>query len=321
MNSNTQIVLSILISFLIAFAVLLVVLNSFDPHKNEKKFSWDNLSPKKKIFILGSSQVGQLNTNFIDQYITKYDSIYVVYNLATFSDDPTRRLSQLEGIISTKPVLVVYGIGFRDFGTYVSNTNQQYALPNTQQFFHNVITPKNLIQYDFSSFENPKLTTLTMFRNSFGLVKECEACNEPKTPFYSHDIKHLKIIKTQHELKKEVENGGSPLVNEIPPPPENQNLIALKKIIAALQKNNIKVILFTTPHNSAYLDAMRDSEKQAYSSILKNISKEYDVKIYSLEDKYADLNIWSATDHVSYTKDALIYSDDVAKIILTEFSP
>ena len=218
MNPNIRIVLSILISFSIAFAVLLVVLNSFDPHKNEKKFSWENLSTKKKIFILGSSQVGQLNTNFIDEQITKYDSTYVVYNLATFSDDPTRRLGQLEGIISTKPVLVVYGIGFRDFGTYVSNTNQQYALPNIQQFFHDVITPRNLFQYDFSSFENPKLTTLTMFRNSFGFVKECEACNEPNTPFYSHDIKHLEIIKTQHELEKEVEDRGYPLVNEIPPP-------------------------------------------------------------------------------------------------------
>ena len=319
MNLNTRIVLSILISFLIAFAVLLVVLNSFDTHKNEKKFSWDNLSTKKKIFILGSSQVGQLNTNFIDEQITKYDSTYVVYNLATFSDDPTRRLGQLEGIISAKPVLVVYGIGFRDFGTYVSNTNQQYTLPNTQQFFHYIITPRNLIQYDFSSFENPKLTTLTMFRNSFGLVKECEACNEPNTPFYSHDIKHLKIIKNQHELEKEVKDNGSTLVNYIHSP-ENQNLIALKKILVSLQKNNIKVILFTTPHNRAYLDAIHDSEKQAYSLILENISKEYNVKIYSLEDNYADLNIWSSTDHVSYTKEAVIYSDDISKIIIDELN-
>lgn len=311
-----------MISFIITFSILFVFLDSFDTHKNEKNFPWENLDPKKKIFILGSSQVGQLDTDFIDEYVSKSSrGRYIVYNLATFSDDPTRRLGQLEGIISAKPVLVVYGIGFRDFGTQRSTVNQQHPLPDTQKFFHNLLTLENFVHYDFSSFENPKLTTLTMFRNSFGVVKECAMCNEPNTPFYSHDIKHLEIIKSQYELKKDVENGGYLLINKISPPEENQNVFALKKMIVDLQKNNIKVVFFITPHSRAYLDAMHDSEKQALNSILENISKESNVKIYSLEDKYADLNIWSIADHVAFTKDSIIYSEDVAKIILNELEP
>ncbi len=54
--------------------------------------------------------------------------------------------------------------------------------------------------------------------------------------------------------------------------------------------------------------------------MLDNKSNEFDIPIYSLHEKYVDLEIWRETLHVAIHPDAQIYTDDILKIILKETS-
>jgi len=310
---KSRIVISILFSFSIAFTILFLVLDSVESTKLDMSCLKDS-DLKKKIFILGSSQVGNIDAVFIDSYISKSstEGEYIVYNLAVVADDPTRRTRQLEQIISAKPVLVTYGLGYSDFE---GQTYPIHPLFDTKQFSHDLtnIFFKNFVSYDFAKFENPKFTLFMLFKNFFG---EAEIfCNESNSPFYTPRPNHTIINKDvlKEESRSIVENKINPS--------EDDRVRALKKIIAGLQKNNIKVILFITPFSAAYLDTIPDSEKKIFHSIMKNISKEFNVKIYFLEEKYLDLNVWSDPTHIAFNKDSIIYSDDVAKIIFSEISP
>ncbi len=108
--------------------------------------------------------------------------------------------------------------------------------------------------------------------------------------------------------------------NKISDYDKNVNVIALKEIITKLQQNGIKIIIFTTPQSKYYLNAMPSSGKTAFDTIIQNLEKDYKIKIYSLQDKYKDLNIWYDPQHVAIFNNTQIYSEDVAKVILGEIN-
>jgi len=95
----------------------------------------------------------------------------------------------------------------------------------------------------------------------------------------------------------------------------------LKKIISELKKNDIEVILFSTPLSRIYLDKIGSADIEIFEAALQKISDEFDVKLYHFHDKYADTNVWSDISHVSTNPNSSIYSTDIANIILNEINP
>ena len=131
------------------------------------------------------------------------------------------------------------------------------------------------------------------------------------TPFYKHyDAEFYPISKVQLEdfVKKHPFTGFDSISKE-------RNVEALKNIIYQLQKNNIKVIIFTTPVSKFYLDTVPLSDKQTFDSIMKDIEKEFNMEVYYLHDKYTEQDIWFDPSHVALYKSEK-YNDDVIKIIL-----
>ena len=62
----------------------------------QKEFYSKNFdSDEKRIYILGSSQAVAINPTYIDDYLSKANHNYEVFNLATISDSPTQRLENL----------------------------------------------------------------------------------------------------------------------------------------------------------------------------------------------------------------------------------
>jgi len=78
------------------------------------------------------------------------------------------------------------------------------------------------------------------------------------------------------------------------------------------------VILFSVPYPSVYLEKISESDIEIFTSRLEKISKENNLEVYHLYDKYAELNIWWDGTHVSMANTTSTYSLDVAKIILQE---
>ena len=92
----------------------------------------------------------------------------------------------------------------------------------------------------------------------------------------------------------------------------------MKRIIDKLQKNDIKVILFLTPHSKVFLDYFPENERVAFQEIIDNISVTKEISIYSEMDRYSELNVWNDHTHLSVNNNTNFYSKDIAKFILDE---
>jgi len=120
-------------------------------------------------------------------------------------------------------------------------------------------------------------------------------------------------LKSQPNLMKQAK-----LYAQIDPYTLEKNSKALKKVIKVLQDNDIKVVLFTIPHSEPILEQISDSDYALFHSTMQSISNEYNVPVYSLLENYRSMKIWQGTYHVTTSEEGIIYSEDVAKIILNE---
>ena len=89
-------------------------------------------------------------------------------------------------------------------------------------------------------------------------------------------------------------------------------------MIKKLQEADIKVVLFTTPLHENFLINVQESEKRKLYDLVDQSAKEFNLDVYDFQDKYAKLPIFLDVNHVSYHKDSMIYSYDVAEMIMME---
>jgi hypothetical protein len=312
---SLKIIFSICIAFLVAFTSLFVFLYWF-PDSNqhrEREFFTQEFDPKiNKIFLIGSSHVGMLNTTLINEKIQTDYSNYHVYNLAYSGDVPDERIKTINKIISLKPRIVLYGISYRDFES--QNTNQ--ILPNTYDLIDYIQTKNFAFQFDIP---NPKLTTLTMvhdYTKSHKLSSRESGVIFADTPFFQY-LPSYDQISTSNQLEEMIPLAHFESVH-LDPPSKNKEVIALQEMIDLLHKNNIKIVIFTTPHQKFFVDGVPQTQKEIFNSILQYLNANSNVKIYDLTDKYADLPIWLNIEHVAYNPASSIYSNDIANIILNE---
>ena len=173
---NKKIVFYVFIAFLISFFILYFFQFWSKSHieifKLENNFFSSNFDTHdKKIFIIGSSEVGMLNATYINVNLSTPG--YTVHNLAIPSDTPSQRLNSIEQIILLKPQLVVYGVGYRDFSdknTLIKSENspENKLLPDPSMVLQNyrIIDMINGIVH----IDSPKFVTVTRFGPSFPLT-------------------------------------------------------------------------------------------------------------------------------------------------------
>jgi len=293
---------------------------------------------KKNVFLIGASQVGRLNATYMQESISKINSDYEIYNLSINVDTPITRINWVPEIVDSKPVLVVYGLTFRDLTGDLPNMPFRFdyeaviqepitdviggdkptsILADPEESFNKWIDEQTVI--DFSNFDNSQETIL----NLLGLVPEKRIKPDFRpasedTPF-THYRKTMNRIVDEERIMKMyqiyLKQGRAFTGYE---PGKDIDDQTLKKIITDLKKNDIKVILFSTPIPRYYLDRISDSDIEIFTSALDQIADELDVKVYHFYDKYADMNIWYDLRHVSMNKTANIFSSDIAEIISNE---
>lgn len=302
-----KIILSVAISFIVAFVIFYIFMTSYPntlAFREETFYSQNFENDKKKVFVIGSSHVGQLNTTLINDYVKQVHHDYEIFNLAYQGDTPQKRIKTLEQMISSKPDIVVIGVSFRDFDS--KNIKNEFDM---KKYSIGVILSDS-IENNF--FSNPKFTTLTAIRD---LNSEQESDNyKINTPFFSY-LSNQKIA-TIKELNDEAitSNPSKLFISDIQ---TNEQLKYLKKMINEFQKNNVKVVIFATPLNTIYLKDIPEIQKESFKQILDEVQKN-NVMIYDLTEKYSDKPIWLNTSHVAYNKNSTIYSEDIAKIIVNE---
>ena len=311
---NGKITLCVIISFFFTFTLLFSTnASSLDPTPslfNYEFFTQEFEPDKKIILLLGSSNVGQLNVAKINEIVSSQHTDYEIFNLAYNADTPKIRFNSIEETISLKPEYVFYGVSFIDFR---SPTEKENIFDIKFSFAQ--LLPNNTIE----KF-NPKFNTIEKIKETFVSTDlfppPRKFFSVPNTPFFEYNEDSTTIL-TEDELKRGLPLSGV-YASEINLTDDHQEVQHFEKIISEFQKNNIKVVIFTTPVHNLYYNALSDSVKDDFNKLLERISNDYDVKIYDFSNEFGDMDIYWDLIHVSYNEKSLVYSESVAKIILKE---
>lgn len=326
-------VLLVIFASLVLSLTITYSLNYWDDFNVKLFYNQDSDSDEKKIFLIGSSQTRMLDAIFIEKYIETTQNDFKVHNLGIPLDNPKKRINELQDIIDIKPTIVVYGVSFRDFTKSVSKqtpitdvitqTKPNQTIIDPEKFFQSIELEESFNYvcegcgelFKTKYFENPQKTTIKFINALLGKDADLEFLNQYFFTYgkKTYEVNNESVLKQQYEQFAKKNKNFIVYGNE-----ENINSDDLEEIIFSLKKNNISVILFSVPYPSVYLEKISESDIEIFTSILEKISKENDLKVYHLYDKYAELNIWRDIRHVSMTNTTSTYSLDVAKIILQE---
>jgi hypothetical protein len=315
MKTINKIILAVTFSFIITLSIFFIIFNQFSTEnvnfKDHSFFNQDFDPKNKKIFLLGSSHTGQINSTLVQNNISNIDENVIVYNLAYNGDTPKKRIEQINQIISLQPSLIFYGVSYRDFGT---NNIEQRSPLEINNFLSN-----SLNQIFNIDKINPKVITLEAIRDIFSSTNlfppEGSRIYVENQPFFSYDRSQM-IIVSDKELKKQKNITQIPIIEERI---SNEQFQYFKKFLQEMKNNEIEVVIFTTPVHKYYLENMQDKDKKEFQLMLNEIMKESNLKIYEFSDKYTELQIWYNLSHVTYNKKAMIYSEGVSEMIISEF--
>lgn len=350
MNNTIKTSIAASIALIVSFTMLFAYLtygaaNPVDV--SNEKFSFAGAdSGEKRVFLLGSSYVERLNSTYIKQYLSDNGlQQFQVYNIAkNGAGNPSQQIQYLEPMVSSHPTVIVYGLGFRELGykPYTNNvpscapggsttpfegnaTNTSFSTPSVQDvasYLQKIIPVK--VDY-FSNLADPKHVTVDLLKSYFeenitsntevgavstGNNSTSGAVNqnlfEKREPIFV-DIKSL------DEINKPLD-----YTVHVCPDDMNNELTKLNEMVSTFKQNNIDVILFVPPFSQSYLNAVGNDGIHAFLTTLGKFATDNNLKLYDLHDKYVTLNIWADAQHVAQNPKVVIYSDDIAKIVLGE---
>lgn len=328
MTAFPTITLTAISVLMLSFIIMISFTNSFSNEikTNQNEF-YHQIFPEgeKKIYIIGSSQVGHLNETYIQETYLDPNPNYKIYNLARGSDTPNSRLQFTDDIIHSKPQIVLYGVGYRDFSEVIyKNKITEHVkplLPDPSSYFTEIITTtNNFLGIDSDSLKSPQIIMRylihDLLRDENDKFKTTEIFATSTKPFYSYNEAQKRIM-SDYGLKMRIEENQFKL-EPIEPLDKNHQIITLRQILTKLKENHIQVVVFTTPHSKYYINSLEESDKRDFDSLLKSISDDLTIPVYRLNDKYHDENIWYDNEHIVLGGAEITYNHDIGKIIQQE---
>ena len=300
-----NILLSVLFAFFITFtSFYLIYIQTPNPDSKENMYEFftKNFEDKNKIILIGSSYVGEMNSTYVNEKISKKHLDFVVYNLSYVADNPNKRIQFIDEIVELDPTIVFYGISYADL-TVEDISEKKDLLPNIKEFFYSI--KKDNID---STPVNPKLITLQNIRNQFensDLFPNSEIFFLPYSPFMTFQSYHTIIDTDLHYLSNLK-------------PFDNLKMKNFYNLIKELHESKIPVVIFTAPHHKSFLDNISVLEKQHLTYLISNTTNDFELNFYNFTHKYQDLEIWRNPSHVAYNIDSLIYSEDIVSMINLE---
>lgn len=318
MSTNKKILMTIFLCFVSSSLIFIIFMTNStnDICSIEKQFysqNWKDM-PTNKIIILGSSHTGALNNDYINNNFKENQFNLTSFNLSFGADTPINRKWSVNNIIDMDPSLILYGLSWRDFE--ITNPVHQQRnihskiLFDPESFFKNNFSLNFQNQICLSTLQSPLAVTLEFIRNMMFKNPELGIKNQ-FMPFFIHTNEYT-IIHSDNELI----NHPILLKKYRGFDTSSNSASAIKEMILKFQENDIDVIIFTTPLTKHALKNIPENDQQEMKNFLKNLSENYDIKIFYLHDRYVDLNIWADPQHVAYNENSLIFSDDILTIIL-----
>ena len=103
-------------------------------------------------------------------------------------------------------------------------------------------------------------------------------------------------------------------------PENNKNFQILKKMINKIHDKNIKIILFMVPIHDYALTLQSKEFKESFELIEEELVNSIKADVNPRDVNYSDMPIWHDLFHIAVNNQSLIFSEDVANIILKELN-
>ena len=295
------------------FSLMDLYINIYDPEWNGI-FSNDKMKNDDEIiFLIGASNVYSIDVDKISKKISSNGFDYGIYNLADMSDTPTKRMNSIGNLLNLEPDIVIYGLSItdfeldRDYKSEVFNNDFSYYLLNPDEFFRHFFS--YIIDSDFSE-KFPTSPKDRMIQSIKYIFRGPDYSSHPFINFNKNDI------VSQDEIYDTYKKNMS--FNGIDTNSNNEEIIAVNKMIETFQSNGIRVLIFTPPYNELFFEYTTKEDVEYFEKIIENISKEYDIEILYLHDALMKENIWKDPYHVAINKDSRIYTDKIGDWLVTE---
>jgi len=335
MKENIKISVYIGFVFLVSFGILFSYLVMYEKGYFDIQESkvWDRFGNKilqvderNKIFLLGPSYVEAINTAHI-QNILNDNGMNVVIKWE--DDRDTSKVVEIDDFISKKTDLIVYGIAFLELGIQpcYDPVHQQALLEHAIENLP--LNIDNTIQNIFAN--NPKQITIEILKKFLEKPEIIQIDNKSNLEYQklSDDWKETtQKIRPISDLNK----GGELLYPHLQiraggddkycfnSDAHNAKLDKFDKIFAKLKLNEIDVIVFIPPFTKGHLDMIPDEAKSYMINDVQTISKKYGYDFIDMSNRYEELDIWQDHVHVAKNPVSLIYSKDIALLILSNLS-
>ena len=260
---------------------------------------------KKKIFLIGSSTVYPIDSTYLNNELSLNDKNYEMYNLADMSDTPEKRLQSLSNILSHNPDIIVYGLDIKFF-----KPSPQNELSLSELILH----PKNLFKNNFNDIIDP-------------LREKIPGSPKDRT---LHTLKYI-LFGPQPHHHPFINFSETPItpISQLPPPGDDANssrlnlsenskqMLSFKKLISEFKKNDIKIIVFSTPYHKT---SISENDVELFEEMLEEFSKKNSIPVYFFHEKYSEMEIWRDNIHIAINKDVQIYTNDILEILLKEMN-
>ena len=77
-------------------------------------------------------------------------------------------------------------------------------------------------------------------------------------------------------------------------------MLSFKKLISEFKKNDIEIIVFSTPYHKT---SISENDVELFEEMLQEFSKKNNISVYFFHEKYSEMEIWRDTIHVAINKD------------------
>lgn len=295
-NTILPIIFTVALSIGIAlFAFFL--LNHFIPSNSRSDYllNFYEQDHHGDFFILGNSFVNEgIDAYIIDDLLYKKHVNGSVYILGFGGEAPINRVCEVDNIITSRPKMVVIGLGFFDLGSTTTFENTTIDSRERMSLFlqRKQTDERKQIQEEFKPFFNDdQLHLQTPFERFFDNRK---ILGDQVPDFFSSLLTNRPLtdanfknpwISTANLTEKEIkvlignDKKNPYLVSE---DLNNLQTKALLYTIHRLQKENISVIIFVMPLNPLVSEVINESSRHYLSNFLNSTG----VPWYDYERKY-----------------------------------
>ena len=291
--------------------------------KIENEFFLQDFGDKNKIFIVGSSHIRPLDPQYIEKELSEKNLDFQVFNLSIMGDTPLKRIKSIEKIASTKPELVLYGVGFRDFSKienlkpdaldFFPTKSSDKILPDIREILMDEFQLEDYYSKKFGMLKSPKYYSFSLIQNLGQNNKNVKEVSNREfsyhLPFNNHASSKTTIPIS--ELENRVNSDSWTNFDE-----NNVNFKKLIEIAKILQKENIPLVIFSTPHSKPFLEIIPKDDLRSFQQKFNNLVHDFNIPTHHFYDSYQDLDIWADPTHVISDEKGTIYNQDIIKLIM-----